>query len=142
MRLFQSFNFLSELQVNSNQLSIQIIILCSLDNKFLHLSSSLKIEITKNKEDIKDGDIKKDITQKIFDLIQNKNLSVRNLIKLWIIQIKARELYNFFKQKEIFVINENNKNEKIYNFEKLKNISKKWYNTHFMKMCVKVCYFE
>jgi len=59
----------------------------------------------------------------IIDLIQKENISVRNIIKLWIIQIRARELFDFLKQKEVFEIKDNNKNIKIYNFEKLKNIS-------------------
>lgn len=64
------------------------------------------------------------ISDKIFDLIYKKDLSVRNLMKLWIIQIRAREIYSFLKEKEVFSISENNHNHKIYNNDNLKNISK------------------
>lgn len=70
----------------------------------------------------------KTIFDKIIDLIYRKELSVRNLIKLWIIQIRAREIYNFLKEKEIFVISEYNKNHKIYNHDNIKNISKETLN--------------
>lgn len=69
------------------------------------------------------------ISDKIFDLIYKKDLSVRNLMKLWIIQIRAREIYSFLKEKEVFSISENNNNHKIYNNDNLKNISKKNLNT-------------
>lgn len=86
--------------------------------------------ISKSPIKIKKLEKEKDFTDKVFDLIINKNLSVRNLIKIWIIQIKARRIYKFLKWKWIFVIDENNQNEKIYNFENIKNISKddiKWF---------------
>jgi hypothetical protein len=85
------------------------------ENWFLISKTPIKISKTEKE---------KDIVDKIFDLIMNKNLSVRNLIKIWIFQIKARKIYKFLKEKEIFFIDENNQNEKIYNFENLKNISK------------------
>ncbi len=87
---------------------------------FLISRSPLKIEIQKI---IENKEI--DLIDKIVDLIINKNLSVRNLIKLWIIQIRARSLYDFLKEKEVFVVDNNNRNEKIYFFENIKKISKK-----------------
>lgn len=80
--------------------------------------------ISKSPIKIKTFEKEKDLIDKIFDLIMNKNLSIRNLIKIWIIQIKARKVYKYLKEKEIFIIDENNNNEKIYNFENIKNISK------------------
>lgn len=68
------------------------------------------------------------ISDKIFDLIYKKDLSVRNLMKLWIIQIRAREIYNLLKEKEVFVISEYNKNHKIYNNDNLKYIPKNQLN--------------
>jgi len=87
---------------------------------FLISRSPLKIEIQKiiEKKEI-------DIIDKIVDLIINKNLSVRNLIKIWIIQIRARSLYDFLKEKEVFIVDNNNRNEKIYFFENIKKIKKK-----------------
>ena len=70
----------------------------------------------------------KTIYDKIFDLIYKKDLSVRNLIKLWIIQIRAREIYKFLKEKEVFIISENNHNYKTYDIEKYKKIWKNWIN--------------
>lgn len=64
------------------------------------------------------------LLNKIISLIYKKDISVRNLIKLWMSQIRARELFNFLKEKEVFKIQEDNKNIKTYDFEKLKNISK------------------
>lgn len=64
------------------------------------------------------------LLDKIISLISKKDVSVRNLIKLWMPQARSRELFNFLKEKEVFKIEENNKNIKTYNFEKLKNISK------------------
>lgn len=63
-----------------------------------------------------------DLTVQIYELIKNKDLSVRNLIKLWIIQIRARKLYNFLKEKEVFIISDYNKNNKVYNFDNLNKI--------------------
>lgn len=63
-----------------------------------------------------------DLTVQIYELIKNKDLSVRNLIKLWIIQIKARKLYEFLKNKEVFIISQFNKNSKIYNMDNLNKI--------------------
>lgn len=71
----------------------------------------------------------KTISDKIIDLVYKKDLSVRNLIKLWIIQIRAREIYNFLKEKEVFSISENNHNEKLYNYDNLNNIPKEALNT-------------
>lgn len=87
---------------------------------FLISRSPLKIEIQKiiEKKEM-------DIIDKIVDLIINKNLSVRNLIKIWIIQIRARALYDFLKEKEVFIVDDNNRNEKIYFFENIKKIKKK-----------------
>ena len=87
---------------------------------FLISRNPLKIEIQKV---IENKEIS--IIDKILDLIINKNLSVRNLIKIWIIQMRARELYNFLKEKEVFVVDNNNRNEKIYFFENIKKIRKK-----------------
>jgi len=70
----------------------------------------------------------KTISDKIIDLIYQKDLSVRNLMKLWIIQIRAREIYNFLKEKNVFYISENNHNHKLYNYDNLKNISKEVLN--------------
>lgn len=63
-----------------------------------------------------------DIYDKIYNLAENNNLSVRNLIKLWIKQIKARKFYEFLKEKEIIVISKYNNNNKKYNLEKLLKI--------------------
>ena len=87
---------------------------------FLISRSPLKIEIQKI---IENKEIS--IIDKILDLIINKNLSVRNLIKIWIIQIRARALYDFLKEKEVFIVDNNNRNEKIYFFENIKKIKKK-----------------
>lgn len=78
------------------------------------------IEIWSQKEKI----VWKTIYDKIINLIFKKELSVRNLINLWIIQIRAREIYNYLKEKEVFFISENNHNHKVYNLENIKNISK------------------
>lgn len=80
--------------------------------------------ISKSPIKIKTFEKNKDLIDKVFGLIMNKNLSVRNLIKTWIIQIKARKIYKYLKEKKVFVIDENNNNQKIYNFENIKNISK------------------
>lgn len=71
----------------------------------------------------------KTISDKIIDLIYKEDLSVRNLMKIWIIQIRAREVYNFLKEKEVFVISDYNKNHKIYNLDKLEKISKEAFNS-------------
>jgi len=63
-----------------------------------------------------------DIYDKIYNLAENNNLSVRNLIKLWIKQIKARKFYEFLKEKEIIVISKYNNNNKKYDLEKLLKI--------------------
>lgn len=87
---------------------------------FLISKSPLKFEIQKTIENKKT-----DLIDKIVDLILNKNLSVRNLIKIWIIQIRARALYDFLKEKEVFIVDNNNRNEKIYFFENIKKIRKR-----------------
>lgn len=96
---------------------------------FLYNSKNNEIWFQDTKNFIKIWNQKKEVVwktiyDKIIDLIYQKDLSVRNLIKLWIIQIRAREIYNFLKEKEIFVISEYNNNHKLYNYDKLKNISK------------------
>ena len=96
----------------------------SKNNEIWFQKTSSFIKIWSQKKEI----IWKTISDKIIDLIYQKDLSVRNLIKLWIIQIRAREVYDFLKEKEIFVISEHNKNHKIYNHDKLKNISKEALN--------------
>lgn len=67
----------------------------------------------------------RNLYEKVLNLIISKDISVRNLIKLWIIQIRARELYNFLKEKSIFEISKYNNNHKIYYLDNLKLISKK-----------------
>ena len=96
----------------------------SKNNKIWFQKTSSFITIWNQKKEI----IWKTISDKIIDLIYQKDLSVRNLIKLWIIQIRAREVYDFLKEKEIFVISEYNKNQKTYNNDNIKNISKEALN--------------
>ena len=96
----------------------------SKNNVIWFQKTSSFIKIWNQKKEI----VWKTISDKIIDLIYQKNLSVRNLIKLWIIQIRAREIFSFLKEKEVFVISEHNKNHKIYNYDKLKNISKEALN--------------
>lgn len=66
----------------------------------------------------------KDIYDKIYKLAENDNLSVRNLIKLWIKQIKARKFYHFLKEKEVIIISKYNNNNKKYDLDKLSQILK------------------
>ena len=75
------------------------------------------------KENIKKDYTKLSIYQKIILLIKNKKLSVRNLIKIWIIQIRAREIYNFLKEKWVFEISKYNNNNKIYHLENINNFT-------------------
>ncbi len=64
----------------------------------------------------------------VINLIKNKNISVRNLMNLWIHQGGARNLYEFFKNKNVFKISEYNQNHKTYNLEEAKkNIKKRYY---------------
>lgn len=67
----------------------------------------------------------KDLYEKIIDLATKNELSVRNLIKLWIKQNRARKFYDILKEKEIIVISEYNNNSKKYDIEKLKILLKK-----------------
>lgn len=85
---------------------------------FIKTLNYIKISNKKKKINLKT------IYDKIIDLIYKKDLSVRNLIKLWIIQIRAREIYNFLKEKEVFIISEYNNNSKRYIFDNIKNFSK------------------
>jgi hypothetical protein len=39
--------------------------------------------------------------------------------------MRARALYDFLKEKEVFIVDNNNRNEKIYFFENIKKIRKK-----------------
>lgn len=89
---------------------------------FLKTNKIIELNIVKKQKNNfnKTNDI---LVDGIIGLIHKENVSVRNLIKLWIVQIRARELFNFFKDKEVFEIKDYNKNSKIYNFEKLKDIS-------------------
>ena len=75
------------------------------------------------KENIKKDYTKLSIYQKIILLIKNEKLSVRNLIKIWIIQIRAREIYNFLKEKWVFEISKYNNNNKIYHLENINNFT-------------------
>jgi len=91
------------------------------DKWFIYSKNIIRIpEKKENNQNTEDN-----IFNKILELILNKNISVRNLIKLWIPQIRARELFNFFKINKIFEISEKNNNHKIYNFNEMKKISKK-----------------
>lgn len=66
----------------------------------------------------------KTMKNKILDLALNNSLSVRNLIKLWLNQTRARNLYSYFKEEWVIQISEyNNMNKKI-DIEKLKNLLK------------------
>lgn len=60
--------------------------------------------------------------EKIWDLIEKKKMSVRNLIKLWISQSRARELYKFLKEKLVIIISENNHQHKTYFIEEYRKI--------------------
>lgn len=75
-----------------------------------------------------DENIKKDdlIFLEIIWLIENKNISVRNLIKLWLKQNISREIFDYLKEIEIFIISKNNLNNKIYNFDNLNKINKSY----------------
>jgi len=97
----------------------------SKNNEIWFQQTSSFITIWTQKKEI----VWKTISDKIIDLIYQKDLSVRNLIKLWIIQIRAREIFSFLKEKEVFSISEKNHNHKLYNYDKLKNISKEALNT-------------
>lgn len=66
----------------------------------------------------------KDIYDKIYDLAKNDNLSIRNLMKLWIKQTKARNIYTFLKENKIIVISKNNNNDKKYDLDKLSKFLK------------------
>jgi hypothetical protein len=97
----------------------------SKNNEIWFQNTNSFIKIWTQKKEI----VWKTISDKIIDLIYKKDLSVRNLIKLWIIQIRAREIYNFLKEKEVFSISEKNHNHKLYNSDNFKTISKETLNT-------------
>ncbi len=63
--------------------------------------------------------------EEIFNLAKNDNLSVRNLIKLWLKQTRARNIYNFFKDEWVIEISEYNNMSKKIDIEKLKIILNK-----------------
>ncbi len=65
------------------------------------------------------------IYDKIEDLIKNKQLSVRKLMKLWLTQSKARNFYNILKEKWIIEISKYNNSHKTYNLEKFQKFFKK-----------------
>lgn len=102
------------------------------DKWFIYSKNIIRIpEKKENNQNTEDN-----IFDKIINLILNKNLSVRNLIKLWIPQIRARELFNFFKINRIFEISKTNNNYKIYNLSEIKKISKKDIETILYRGCV------
>jgi len=59
----------------------------------------------------------------IYDLIINKDLSVRNLMK-YFNQPASREIFNILKENKIFEIDKLNHNEKYYFINRLDNIEK------------------
>lgn len=64
------------------------------------------------------------IFDKIINLIKQKDFSVRNIQKLWITQLKSRNIYWYIKELWIFEINNENNNHKIYHFDRLNLIDK------------------
>jgi hypothetical protein len=77
---------------------------------YIELKSKIKKQKNKYKE--------------IEKLIIEENLSVRNLMKIWIIQIRAREFYNFLKEKWVFEISKYNNNHKKYYLDNFLEIEK------------------
>jgi len=65
------------------------------------------------------------IYDKIEELIKDKKLSVRKLMKIWLSQSKARNLYKLLKEKWIIIISDYNNNHKTYDLEKFQKIFKK-----------------
>lgn len=63
--------------------------------------------------------------KRIWDLIETKKMSVRNLMKLWITQKISRELYKFLKEKSVIIIAECNNQDKTYSIEKYRKIWRK-----------------
>ncbi len=59
------------------------------------------------------------ILKKILLMLKQKNISVRKLIKIWLTQTKARKIYNFLKENNIFIISKFNQMNKKYYLEKL-----------------------
>ena len=60
----------------------------------------------------------------IIDLIKNKKISVRKLEKLWLKQKVSREIFSYLKEIEVFKISDENKSDKIYNFDNIEKIDK------------------
>jgi len=84
---------------------------------YRHQNSFIKLhKINKKKEIDRYSEIEK--------LIIDRKLSIRNLIKIWIIQIRARKLYKFLKEKWVFEISKYNNNEKIYYLDNFLEIEK------------------
>lgn len=67
----------------------------------------------------KSKDFKKSLYENIILLITEKKISVRKLMKLWITQKKAREVYTYIKNLWIFNIDEWDNNKKYFYLENL-----------------------
>jgi hypothetical protein len=123
------FTYNQVFKVNFNNISFwNVKIENEIYSNCIILFSSKKYEywyVENNKVFITKKHKKATIYDKIEDLIKNKKLSVRKLMKLWLPQSKARNFYNLLKEKWIIKISEYNNNHKFYDLEKFQKIFKK-----------------